>query len=61
MKELDVLLERFLETKYDGLDNQGKQAFAALLQHEDPDLYAWLVGQDAPAGELKDVIESIRG
>jgi antitoxin CptB len=62
MKELDVLLTRFLDSQYDGLSESSQQAFHALLEMEDPDLYACLVGQqDAPSAELKDVIESLRG
>lgn len=62
MKELDVLLTRFLDDQYDGLPESGRQAFIKLLELEDPDLYACIVGyQDAPTAELKDVIESIRG
>jgi antitoxin CptB len=62
MKELDVLLTGFLENKYDHLSDERKQAFASLLECEDPDLYAWMVGQQvAPTTELRDVIEFIRG
>ena len=62
MKELDVLLTRFLETKYEGLSEIRKEAFRTLLEMEDPDLYACFLGQQsAPTAELQDVIESIRG
>lgn len=62
MKELDVLLSGFLETKYDNLSDERKRAFASLLDCEDPDLYAWMVGQQAaPTVELRDVVEFIRG
>jgi antitoxin CptB len=62
MKELDVLLERFLDAQYDATDASRQRAFATLLEMEDPDLYACLLGQqEAPTTELKDVIESIRG
>lgn len=62
MKELDVLLTRFLDSQYDDLSQARQQAFCAVLEMEDPDLYACLLGQQAaPTTELKDVIESIRG
>ena len=62
MKELDVLLERFLETRYDAQGETTQRAFASLLEMEDPDLYACLLGQqEAPTAELRNVIESIRG
>lgn len=61
MKELDVLLERFLHSHYDGSSAAGQQAFRDLLELEDPDLYACLLGQQpAPTAELQDVVESIR-
>jgi antitoxin CptB len=62
MKELDVLLSGFLENRYDALTEEQKHGFAALLDCEDPDLYAWMVGQQAaPTAELRNVIEFIRG
>jgi antitoxin CptB len=62
MKELDVLLERFLDTRYDASDAETQHAFKALLEMEDPDLYACLLGQQvAPTAELNDVIRSLRG
>lgn len=62
MQELDVLLERFLETRYDALDPAAQAAFAQLLDMEDPDLYACVLGQQsAPTTELHDVIRSLRG
>lgn len=44
MKELDVLLERFYAREFDELDGDGRAAFRGLLELEDPDLYAVLVG-----------------
>ncbi len=62
MKELDVLLERFLEARYDAASESQQRAFVALLDMEDPDIYACLLGQQAaPTAELNDVICSIRG
>lgn len=61
MKELDELLVQFLERKYEAQDPAMRAAFHRLLEMEDPDLYACLLGQaPAPDKELKDVIESIR-
>lgn len=53
MKELDVLLERFLDTAYDGLDADEHVAFEALLRNEDPDLYDLLAGKSAAADALQ--------
>lgn len=48
MKELDVLLERFLERGYANLDERERDMFARLLDQKDPDLLAWLTGQEQP-------------
>jgi antitoxin CptB len=61
MKELDDLLSRFLDNEYESLDGAGRQAFQAVLEMEDPDLYACVLGQQtAPTPEMNDVIASIR-
>lgn len=61
MKELDVLLERFLKDRYDGLNTEQQQAFMRLLQMEDPDLMAMLMGkQAAPDDECEHVLEYLR-
>lgn len=44
MKELDVLLERFLATRYAAASSAEKCAFAALLDLPDPELAAYLMG-----------------
>lgn len=53
MKELDVLLERFLEADYDSLDPERRAEFVALLNHEDPDLWALLMERVEPEGKLQ--------
>lgn len=61
MKELDVLLEGFLADEYDGLEAVEQAAFLRLMDLEDPDLYAILLGrQSAPDPECADVIERLR-
>jgi antitoxin CptB len=61
MRELDELLVEFLERKYDAQGPALRAAFQRLLEMEDPDLYACLLGQvPAPDQELQDVIDSIR-
>lgn len=49
MKELDVLLEPFVEHVYDTLDDAERRAFCALVELEDPVLYVYLVGREVPA------------
>lgn len=60
MKELDVLLERFLATAYDDLSDSERQAFEAILNLEDPDLYDLLAQKMQPKDEVQArVIERI--
>jgi antitoxin CptB len=62
MKELDVLLERYLASGYSALREKDKSDFARLLDALDPDLYSWLSGNGLPedAG-LRSVVMHIRG
>lgn len=46
MKELDVLLERFLARE--ALTPADRADLLALLEQEDPVLWAWLLGQEEP-------------
>jgi antitoxin CptB len=48
MKELDVLLERFLSEDYPSADAGRRRAFERLLEQPDPELAAWLLGQAEP-------------
>lgn len=61
MKELDVLLGRFLEHRYDEVDETHQAAFAALLEQQDPSIADLLLGRvPPPEGPLGRVIEMIR-
>jgi antitoxin CptB len=48
MKELDVLLERYLETAFDDAPIAEQTAFESVLELQDPELYAYLTGRDCP-------------
>lgn len=62
MKELDVMLERFLAAGYQHLDASQRAAFGQLLDAMDPDLYAWLSGNGLPDDQtLQSLVETIRG
>jgi len=41
MKELDVLLNGYLESEYSQASNAEQDTFHLLLEQEDPHLYAW--------------------
>jgi antitoxin CptB len=48
MLELDLFLNRYLDTGYQQADEAEKALFETLLGCEDPDLFAWLTGKDTP-------------
>jgi antitoxin CptB len=61
MKELDVLLERFLADGYGDLDEAGREDFLRLLECEDPVLWEWLIGHSEPyETNLRSLVERIR-
>ena len=45
MKELDVLMQRYVEEKYFQSTDKQKAAFEQLLQMQDPDLYGLILGR----------------
>lgn len=54
MLELDVLLNNFVAAGgYNGLNNDDKRLFIALLDLPDPELFALLMQQLEPAGECQ--------
>jgi antitoxin CptB len=61
MRELDRILESFLERGYGDLAEAEKQRFAEILEFPDPDLHAYLVGKAEPADPaLARLLHSIR-
>lgn len=62
MLELDVLLQPFVETKYQDLSDQDKLDFIRLLTGEDPELFAWFMGHEqCPDLALAKMIIQVRG
>ncbi len=62
MRELDDLLARYLERRYDVADADEKEAFAALLELPDPELVGYLLNRQQPASErIGHVIKHILG
>ena len=51
IRELDLLLRRFLEQGYERLSHEDKRMFEYLLDQNDPDLLAWLMGNSDPLEE----------
>ncbi len=61
MKELDIILERYLERGYFQADLAEQAAFACLLAASDPELLAWLVyGRPCPDPGLKGIVAQVR-
>lgn len=61
MKELDVLLERFVGAEYDTLNETERSELLALVQMEDPDLYALVMERSEPANDVQaDLLRRIR-
>jgi antitoxin CptB len=61
MKELDVLLERFLERQHQPLADGRWPEFEALLEAEDDLLWDWLQNPaSGPAAPYRDLLERIR-
>jgi antitoxin CptB len=60
MRELDVLLSGFLEQRYPDLDDSLKADFAGLLELQDPEIWAFLLGRAEPEPAFADIIRHIR-
>jgi len=60
MRELDVLLSAFLEQEYPRLEEPLKADFAALLESQDPEIWAYLLGRAEPEPGFAAIIRRIR-
>lgn len=61
MLELDLILQRFLAHHVDTLTDDKIEVFERLLTAQDPDLYAWLMGYEAPLDkELREIVAFIQ-
>lgn len=61
MKELDVLLESYLQAHYLSASPEEQSAFRDLLEQQDPVLFAYVTGQERPASEEeRRVIDTLR-
>ena len=61
MKELDLLLERYLAERYPGAGLGEQDAFRELLDMQDPELFAFVTGRERPATEeLRRVVDALR-
>ncbi|WP_089723985.1 succinate dehydrogenase assembly factor 2 [Candidatus Thiosymbion oneisti] len=61
MRELDLLLEGFLENRYEALSATDRVSFERLLDCSNEDLMAWLIDGDSPRDEqLAGIVNWIR-
>ncbi len=61
MKELDLLLTRYLEQQYPHASTATQHTFQVLLELPDIDLYSYMIGQETPAEEtLRNLIEELK-
>jgi antitoxin CptB len=60
MKELDLLLVRYVEERYLDAAPAAQQAFRELLEVPDPVIYAWCMGRaQPPTALMTSVIQAI--
>ena len=60
MRELDLILNRFLEREYSTLIEPEQLSFARLLETPDPDLYNWLLARQTVPAEFAPWIERLQ-
>ena len=59
-REMDLVLGQYADEALAGLDETGLDAFEALLDEADPDLYEWVSGAAAPPPAHGTTIARIR-
>ena len=59
IKEMDLILGAFADSRLSDLDAAELDLFEALLGENDHDLYQWVSGQTAPPEHLAGLIRSI--
>lgn len=61
MKELDIVLERWLQAGQPGADASNRATLERLLETPDPQLAEWLLGGTPPADPaLRSLVDAIR-
>ncbi|WP_158968779.1 succinate dehydrogenase assembly factor 2 [Chachezhania sediminis] len=59
IKEMDLLLSTYADTRLPELDEAGLDIYDRLLEENDQDLYAWVCGRGTPPAYLSDMLEEI--
>lgn len=61
MKELDVVMAQYLDDCYEVASEVEKESFKQLLDMQDPDLYALLLGQTiCPNNDIQSLVVTLR-
>lgn len=59
IKEMDIILGRYAETRLPELDKASLDTYDALLSENDQDLYQWVTGQASAPDALAQMIADI--
>jgi antitoxin CptB len=59
MKELDILLTRYMDERYPAAPAEEQAAFRGLLEAQDPLIFGYCLGQARPPEHLVALIERI--
>lgn len=59
MRELDLILQRYLEERYPMAPPGERAAFAELLEQTDADILDWLLGRGEAPPHMSDVVRSL--
>lgn len=61
IREMDIVLQTFLNESYDSLSDADKNTFSQLLDEADLDILNWIMGKEKPErDELNQLITLIR-
>lgn len=61
IREMDILLQRFVEKEYDVLTDQQKNDFEYLLEQPDLEILDWIIGKSNPESEaMQHLVDRIR-
>ncbi len=61
IREMDILLQNYLELHYNTSSVHDKDTFEALLDEADLDILAWITEKTFPDKKYVGIIETIRG
>ena len=61
IKEMDIILQEFINVSYEQLNDEDKNAFSKLLDEQDLDILNWIMGKDKPINDrLANIINIIK-